>query len=117
MNFFQHKQLLRLSMILLTLILSGMCIITSAFWPERTTQTASSSVKISSVQEPIPPQNHMLMVKEHNGKLCVYSDGILTLQTDVPIASLPEQDRIALSKGIVIENEAALQHLLEDFGA
>lgn len=117
MNLFNHSTLLRLSIIFLTLALSGVCVVTSAFWPGQAAQTAISPAKINTVQDTTVPLAHKLIVKEHNGKICVYSDEVLMLETDIPIASLPEQDRIALTEGIVIESDEDLQHLLEDFGA
>ena len=117
MNYSNHSLLMRLSTLLLVLILSGICVVTSAFWPNEAAETMISSAKISSIQDTSPGQEHNLILKECNGKLCVYSGSILLFQTDIPVASLPERDRIALSEGIAVDSEAELHQRLEDFGA
>ncbi len=41
--------------------------------------------------------------------------GRLVCQTETPLSALPEQDRIALTLGLILPDQTALSRALEDF--
>ena len=117
MKFVNHALLLRLFILLLSIILSVIFISTALGWPNRPAENTlmQAQVDLSAGTNDAAP--HILVLKDQNGKICVYLGDDLLLRTDIPTASLPEQDRAALQKGIVVADEAEMHARLEDFGA
>ncbi len=60
---------------------------------------------------------HTITVRELGGYVAVYRDGSFAQMTDIPVSSLPGNDREALSHGIEVADETDLHRLLEDLGA
>ena len=57
------------------------------------------------------------MLRSTDGMVCVYRNGVLFYKTDIPVVSLPEQNRKELEEGIEVSSETEMHQLLEDFGA
>lgn len=51
------------------------------------------------------------------GKVCVYQDGVLLMETGIDVSLLPAADRADLAAGIHASDAVALASYLEDFGA
>ncbi len=51
------------------------------------------------------------------GKVCVYQDGALLMETGIDVSLLPAADRADLAAGIHASDAVALASYLEDFGA
>lgn len=97
----------------LGLAIAGWALPTPAL-PETAQANAAAAVSVDKSPE---TESGALVVREHNGMVCVYRDGILYYKTDIPVISLPEQNRKELSEGIKVANETEMHRLLEDFGA
>lgn len=52
-----------------------------------------------------------------DGRLAVSQGGETVLRTGIDVRSLPQSDREALSRGVVLPDAAALARLLEDYGS
>lgn len=105
----------------LALALGGSLALTIAAWaypaPDSTIANAQAKVDVAISQEKETQQEGPLVLRESNGMVCVYRNGVLFYQTDIPVLSLPEQNRKELAKGIEVANETEMHQLLEDFGA
>ena len=85
--------------------------------PVNTVASAQADVSVAASQEKADESASSLIVREQDGMVCVFRDGVLFYQTDIPVISLPEQNRKELSRGIEVANETEMHQLLEDFGA
>lgn len=52
-----------------------------------------------------------------DGRLTVYRDGALLMRTEIDTRSLPQADRDALNRGVILSDAEALAKLLEDYGS
>ena len=120
---FTHSQFRRRDTVLLVLsllLLAGSCALLLA--ADRVSDRVSAPITpvqggaAIAVEEPEEGGGNMI-VSEHNGRVCVYQDGELILQTDTPVASLPSRDREQLARGISVETQQELHQILEDFGS
>ena len=120
---FTHSQFRRRDTVLLVLsllLLAGSCALLLA--ADRVSDRLSAPITpvqggaAITVEEPEEGGGNMI-VSEHNGRVCVYQDGELILQTDTPVASLPSRDREQLARGISVETQQELHQILEDFGS
>lgn len=80
------------------------------------TAQANAAAAVSVEKSP-ETETGALVVREYNGMVCVYRDGTLYYKTDIPVISLPAQNRKELAEGIEVANETEMHRLLEDFGA
>ena len=55
------------------------------------------------------------MLKTFNDILSVYKDGDLQYTIDIKIATLPQEDKKLLSKGIVVSSEKELNELISSY--
>ena len=106
---------------LLSALLAASLALTVAGWaypsPVNTAANAQASVSVAVSEEKAQEQTSQLIVREKDGMVCVYRDGVLFYQTDIPVVSLPEQNRKELAQGVEVANETEMHQLLEDFGA
>ena len=110
---------IRLTLLAFLLALSGaMCAAALACpLPQNGTPAQTSAAADLTVEVPAPPEARRLVLRETGGMVCVYENGDLLYQTDIPVVSLPAQDREKLVQGIEVETEAEMHQLLEDLGA
>lgn len=85
--------------------------------PANASANAQAKVDVAVRQEKEDRSDGPLILRESNGMVCVYRNGVLFYQTDIPVISLPEQNRKELEEGIEVANETEMHQLLEDFGA
>ena len=57
------------------------------------------------------------LLLDHQGELCVFSDGQLIQRTGIPVSALPAADRERLIQGIPAESRQQLYTLLEDLAS
>ena len=108
----------RLSFLALTLALSAVVCIAGLVWPAPESESASVKAEISlPLQDTNMDAEHKLVLKDTDGVVCVYRDDELIYKTEIPVISLPEQDRNHLAQGIEVTDETEMHQLLEDFGA
>ena len=108
----------RLSFLALTLALSAVVCIAGLVWPAPESESASVKAEISlPLQDTNMDAEHKLVLKDTDGVVCVYLDDELIYKTELPVISLPEQDRNHLAQGIEVTDETEMHQLLEDFGA
>lgn len=118
MKFSKPSLPLRAGCLLAALALSGVLCVTALAWPAPESETVSLNAEVT-----LPTQGtnensaHILMLKDTGGMVGVYLNDSLLYKTDIPVISLPQQDREDLSQGIVVADETQLHQLLEDFGA
>lgn len=88
-------------------------------YPSRpeTAANGQAQVNVAVNQEKAPSQEETLVLRDTDGVVCVYRGDILFYKTDIPVVSLPEQNRKELAEGIEVANETEMHQLLEDFGA
>lgn len=110
---------MRLTLLAFLLALSGaMCTAALACpIPEDATAAHTGAAADLTVEVPAPPQVRRLVLRETGGMVCVYENGVLLYQTDIPVVSLPAQDREKLVQGIEVETEEEMHQLLEDLGS
>ena len=79
-----------------------------------TTFNQVSRASDTSVSETV---TYQYVVKEHNGKIGIFSPGSAEpgQVLDIDTSGLPELDRLALEQGIEIRSDAELRRLIEDF--
>ena len=82
-----------------------------------TSASAQAQVNVAVSQEKAPEQEEPLVLRDTDGMVCVYRGDVLFYKTDIPVVSLPEQNRKELAEGIEVANETEMHQLLEDFGA
>lgn len=85
--------------------------------PEQIDASAQARVDVAVNTEKEAEDSQPLVLRETDGMVCVYRNGILFYKTDIPVISLPEQNRKELAEGIEVANETEMHQLLEDFGA
>ena len=105
----------------LVLALGASLALTIAAWvypaPDSAIANAQAKVDVAVSQEKEADPEGPLVLRESDGMVCVYRNGVLFYQTDIPVLSLPEQNRKELAEGIEVANETEMHQLLEDFGA
>lgn len=79
--------------------------------------TTFNQVSRASEQSVSEQVSYQYVVKEHDGKIGVFSPGSAEpgQVLDIEISVLPEFDRLALQQGIEIRSDAELRRLIEDF--
>lgn len=85
--------------------------------PEQIDTSAQARVDVAVNTEKEVEDSQPLVLRETDGMVCVYRNGVLFYKTDIPVISLPEQNRKELAEGIEVANETEMHQLLEDFGA
>lgn len=110
---------LRISLLCGTLAVSLALLITA--WalpmPDSSQTSAQAQVEVAVNAEKSAGQESSLVLRSTDGMVCVYRNGVLFYKTDIPVVSLPEQNRKELEEGIEVSNETEMHQLLEDFGA
>ena len=82
-----------------------------------TSANAQAQVNVAVSQDKSTDQEETLVLRDTDGMVCVYRGDVLFYKTDIPVISLPEQNRKELAEGIEVANETEMHQLLEDFGA
>lgn len=105
----------------LSLALAASLSLSIAAWayptPSGAEASAQANVEVAANTEKPSTQGSTLVLRETDGMVCVYRDGVLFYKTDIPVVTLPEQNRVELARGIEVANETEMHRLLEDFGS
>lgn len=116
---------LRLTLLAGLLLLSGALAAAAQSYspPPAQAQPASAQAALEAVpaaaaaEEETASGQREIIVRDTGGVVCVYEGGRLIYKTEIPVASLPAQDRSALSSGIPVASEEEMHQLLEDLGS
>lgn len=83
----------------------------------KNSQSAASSSAASEINSHTETEPAAYVVKEFNGKICVFTEsGDTPIQTlDIDVSTLPEGDQKVLQEGIKVESKEQLRRTLEDY--
>ena len=77
-----------------------------------------TALAVPTALSPAPTvQTPSYLLLDHQGELCVFSEGRLLQRTGIPVSALPAADRALLGQGIPAESRQALYALLEDLAS
>lgn len=84
--------------------------------PKTETIYVSEEIETPPVEIPNTPAKHGWIVKEHMGKIGIFSkDGTLLQILDTYVKTLPKADQSLLGEGLEIATEAELNAIIEDY--
>ncbi len=79
--------------------------------------TVERDVVTASVSADTVSEEPVYMLKTYNGRVTVFIDGEPTIETDILLTGLRQNDREMLEQGIVVESYTDVLCMLEDFGS
>jgi len=76
-----------------------------------------AALKPRAVTTGVTPSPEPYVASSDGGRLVIMKGGELVMETDIDVRTLPSADREVLEQGIVLNDEEALAHLLEDYSS
>ena len=110
--------------VLLGTVILAVALLLGSFWTKEEPQPHAPLTESTPMERQVPTTNdaatnplYRLGIREGRVAVLDGTDGNTLRVTEMPVASLPDPDRLALAQEIPVYSEEELAHLLEDYGS